>query len=334
MRKLVSIQTIHDIEPIEGADKIEKARVMGWTVVVGKGEFQENDFCVFHEVDSLLPDDNPDYEFMRRNKFRVKTMKMRGVLSQGLALSPDILGNHIETLDELTVGQDVTEWLGVKKYEPPPPRNSGGVNSGRSIGNFPSYVPKTDEIRIQSALEKLDYLRGKPYYITVKYDGSSFTAGRHEDEFFVCSRNFKKDYHNTVISTRKSDFIDVARKLELEKKIPEGIALQGELCGPGVQGNKMGFPDKDVWFYNMFNIKEGTYYTYDEMKEFCENLGLFVVPLEETGGSFDYTLEELLEKAKGKYHRTDRHREGIVIRSMDKRISFKAINNDFLLREK
>ena len=105
MRHLASIQKILNINPIEGADKIEQARVKGWNLVVGKGEFKENDLCVFFEIDSILPD-KPEFDFMKNKKFRVKTIRLKGVISQGLALPLSILpeGNYKED-------DDVTEIL-------------------------------------------------------------------------------------------------------------------------------------------------------------------------------------------------------------------------------
>ena len=110
-RKLVSIQVVERVAPIEGADQIEQARVMGWTVVVKKGEFSPGDRCVFFEIDSVLPDGAPWAEFMRPRGFRVRTLKLRGVLSQGLALPVSILDGEVPE-----PGEDVRDRLRVVKY--------------------------------------------------------------------------------------------------------------------------------------------------------------------------------------------------------------------------
>jgi RNA ligase (TIGR02306 family) len=179
-RKLVSIQRIDRIDPIPDADRIAKARVMGWDVVVNKNDFREGDACVFFEIDSLLPASAPWAEFLRARGFRVKTMRLRGVLSQGLALPTSILAGDVPEL-----GTDVRERLGVVKFEPPVPAG------GEIAGPFPARVPKTDEIRLQSALGVLDEMRGIPFAITTKLDGTSTTFYVGEDgALTACSRNW------------------------------------------------------------------------------------------------------------------------------------------------
>src|SRR5689334_6744244 len=136
-RKLVSIQRVDALEPIVGADNIVKARVMGWDVVVKKNAFTPGSPCVFFEIDSVLPDGAPWAEFMRPRGFRLKTVRLRGVLSQGLALPVSILGEGVPE-----IGTDVRERLGVVKFEAPVPIGAGVA------GPFPARVPKTDEIRL------------------------------------------------------------------------------------------------------------------------------------------------------------------------------------------
>ncbi len=116
-RKLASIQKIVDLRPIEGADFIEQATVLGWNVIVKKGDFALWDLCVFFEIDSLLPADNPEFSFMEKHRFKVRTMKMKGVVSQGLALSMEILPKM--SSESYFEGDDVTALLNISKYEPP-----------------------------------------------------------------------------------------------------------------------------------------------------------------------------------------------------------------------
>src|SRR5262245_44052597 len=216
-RKLVSIQRIDHVEPIENADAIVKARVMGWDVVVKKGELAEGDRCVFFEIDSVLPDGAPWAEFMRPRGFRVKTIRLRGVLSQGLALPTSILG----AVEVPEVGTDVRERLGVVKYEPPVPLGSD------IAGPFPPRVPKTDEIRLQSALGVLDEIRGLDFAITTKLDGTSTTFLVDGDGgFYACSRNW-------TLARGESAPWRIAERYHLAERIPREWAVQGELCGPG-----------------------------------------------------------------------------------------------------
>lgn len=341
-RKLASIQRIESLEPIQGADFILKARVMGWDVVVRKGEFRKRDLCVFFEVDSVLPDGAPWAEFMRPRKFRVKTCKLRGVLSQGLALPLDILpeeyrepymGPHGPVGPQ--IGDDVSEELGVRKHEIVP--HDGGAKMGQALGPFPHFVPKTDEIRVQSCLPVLDELKGEPYAITVKCDGTSGTFVHHEGELLVCSRNFAKKKDDTNI------YWQVVRKYGLEEKLAArpGIALQGEICGPGLQRNRLMTIEPDLWVFNAYDWQARRHLAHDALVSLCDELGLKMVPVEEVGEEFSYTLEELLSKADGKYEGTKNNREGLVIRhrygmyspTLQGRLSFKVISNRFLLKD-
>lgn len=129
MRKLVSIQTILDIQPIPNADAIEVVTINGWKVVAKRGEFKINDFCCYFEIDSFLPV-KQQFEFLRKScyrkladgseGFRLRTIKLRGQISQGLALPLSYFNKELENYD-VAVGCDVTDLFEVKKYEPPMP---------------------------------------------------------------------------------------------------------------------------------------------------------------------------------------------------------------------
>ena len=303
-RKLASIQSIESLHPIEGADRIEQARVMGWTVVTKKGEFAPGDRCVFFEIDAVLPE-TAWAEFMRPRSFRVKTAKLRGVLSQGLALPLDILPNGH---DDGAIGDDVTDALGVVKYEPPAPKDPGVLRP------FPSFIPKTDEIRLQSALDVIEELRGSPYYITVKIDGMSGTLAKVDGEFMACTRN-------NVMKEGDSPVWCAARRYDLPDKLPDGFAVQGEVCGPSIQKNRLMLEDVDLRVFSVFRVRDGRYFDWDETLAFCREHGLVPVPEVQRGERFEHSLDSLLALAKGKYDGTKNRREGIVIRPLRERNS-------------
>lgn len=353
-RKLASIQIISELHPIDNADRILRAVILGWNVIVKKGEFKVGDRCIFFEIDAVLPD--VDWaEFMRPRNFRVKTCKLRGELSQGLALPLSILpDNHkVEDIkhcptcsDELSVtwkeinprefdvGTDVTEILKVRKYEP---TARGGFKSGNSAGSFPSRIPKTDELRLQSVIDVLDEIKGVPIYWTVKCDGTSGTFANIDGEFCVCSRNWKKKEGENV-------YWGMAKKYKLESKIPENFAIQGEICGPGIQKNHLRLKEIELFIFDVFNIKMGRYLGLEDFLEFCKQLDLTTVPIERiiyNPEGLDLSLSTWLERAKGLYNGTTSRREGIVVRTITSqyskiikgRLSFKVINNDFLLKD-
>jgi RNA ligase (TIGR02306 family) len=185
-RKLASIRVISDIQPIEGADKIELAIVDGWKVVVAKEVGHKvGNMVVYCEIDSYLPV-RDEFEFLRKSSykkmsdgtegFRLKTIKLRGQVSQGLILPMSVVEY---TNVQFEVGMDVTNLLGIVKYEPPIPAEL----AGKVKGLFPSFIRKTDEERIQNLSSEYDELKNHTYYVTEKLDGSSATFYIKDGEF-------------------------------------------------------------------------------------------------------------------------------------------------------
>jgi RNA ligase (TIGR02306 family) len=339
-RKLASVQRVLEILPIENADAIELARINGWQCVVKKGEFAVGDRGVFLEIDSIPPDTEA-FRFLwtpkgaepeagtRPEKFRIRTMRLRGCLSQGLLLPLSEVG-----LDGGAEGENVTERLGVGKYEPPAPTGMGDWRAA-----FPGFIPKTDEIRVQSAPGVLDEIRGRPYAVTVKLDGTSATYCIHRGDgtFHACGRN-------QSIAEGDNLYWQIARKYRLEEVLKESpdYAIQGEVVGPGIQKNPLGLKEKDFAAFNVYDIANARYLDHDEARAFLAARGVPAVPVLETGAAFAYDQEALLTLAEGKYDGTGNEREGIVIRPLTEafsptlggRLSFKAISNRFLLKEK
>ena len=328
-RQLATIQRITSLTPIEGADKIEVASILGWKVVVKKEEFRVNDLVVFCEIDSILPD-RPEFEFMRDRKFRVKTIKLRKQISQGICFPLNILpaSMSLGISKDIAEGEDVTDILGIKKFEIEiPAQLRGKVKNGR----FTDHVPKTDEMRIQSKARVLEELRGLPYYITLKVDGTSFTFAKKDGQFDICSRNL------VLLETEDNIYWKMARKYNLFE-MPDGYAIQGEIAGPGIQSNRLKLSEPELFVYNVYNINEKRYLDFDDYNSFVKSIGCKQVEVIEFGDSFNYTLDFLLKIAKGNYD-SGHPREGIVVRpvtemyspTLEGRLSFKVINNDYLL---
>ena len=362
MRSLASIQRITALEPIKGADRIVVARVLGWDVVVQKGLYEVGDLVVYFEIDSILPD-RPWCEFMRDRKFRVKTIKLRKQISQGLCVP---IG---ECLPQATYneGMDVTDMLGVTKHDPEGDKERAGNVSGRQPiphawmirfgitrklhqmiyprkkGSWPEWFPKTDETRVQNITHLEDKTDGRDLYVTEKLDGQSCTVFYNRLEkvglfkkglFGVCSRNI---WYKTDVS---NNWWNVAKVEDLPVCLPEycdmkgiSLAIQGEICGPGIQGNKYGLEFHELFVYSVFNIEEGTYLDYTQKRYVCEALNLQQVPLVKTHVRTN-SCDIWVEYAKGKSKlKPTVEREGIVVRdSNDDSFSFKAISNNFLLK--
>ncbi|MDR1953790.1 MAG: RNA ligase (ATP) [Clostridiales Family XIII bacterium] len=333
MRTLATIQEIFGIDPIKDSDYLELAHVLGWGCVVKKGTFRVGDRAVYFEVDSFLPVDER-YEFLRKTSFRenpdngagfrIKTLRLRGQLSQGLLLP---LSDFPE-LEGATLGDDVTEALGIKKWYMP----EVGTGSGTAIGGRPHGIPASDETRIQSAPELLSRLRGEPYYITTKMDGTSGIVYCIDGKIGCCSRNYEiKDEVDAL-------YWAAVYKYGLKEKLAalgKNVVLTGEICGPAIQKNKLRLAEYEWYVFDYKDWDTGTYIPYAEMVERCDALGVPTVPLEEDGEAFDYSLEQLLEMAKGKYP-SGLEKEGIVVRHKNEphKISFKVLNNEALLKEK
>ena len=332
MSREATIQRIISVEPIENSDFLDAVKVLGWQVVTQRNQFNVGDLCIYVELDSQLPE-KPEFEFLRKDNFRIKTKKLRGALSQGIVFPMTILNaENIGVL--LEEGMDMSDTLGITHYEKPVPANMRGLIKG----NFPPYIPKTDEKRLQNYPDVLKELSCNSAYATIKCDGTSITFGYKDGEFSVCSRNnaLKLEGNESNI------YIRMAKQYELEKKLSEyaiNMALQGELCGEGIQKNHLGIKGHKVLIFNIWFIDEQRYANYDEMRKICKDLWLEMVPELCVWPYFKHeSIEDLLSLARGVYVGTENHREGIVIRPceemyskiMNGRLSFKVINNDYL----
>ncbi len=336
-RKLASIQKVVGLAPIINADNIEVATVLGWHCVVKKGECQIGDKILYCEVDSLLPVDKPEFAFLAKTKGRIKTIKLRGQISQGLVMPLNQI-TFVDLSDKVE-GEDVTELLGVVKYEIPEHEIAANLR-GKVKGNFPGFLRKTDEIRIQSVPDVLVRHKGKRFYYSEKIDGSSCTVYLKDDCFGVCSRNLD--------ILREADFRDMKNAfwktvvaLGVEEKIRglgRNISFRGELVGPGIQKNKYGLSELDIFFFNVFDIDGQFFLNYEEFVKTVESVGLKTVPIL---GELDlnHTVDELVEMSKAQSVLANIKREGIIFRPVVEdrdpdlgRLSFKVINPEFLLK--
>lgn len=341
-RKLASIQQISDVSDHPNADRLKLITILGWQVV--DVNMNIGDKVIYFEIDSLVPVSVPWFPENIKGKsnngeFRVRTIKLRGELSQGLIVKID---DKLETLKNLEIGTDVTNMLGIKKYDPYPDSHdpvwvTKNPNTRIRLLPFPTHlVPKTDEPRIQAMPDLLEKLRGSAFYTTVKLDGMSATYLINNNEFTVCSRNYiRPDLENG--EGRKCDYHKIARKYFLKdilSRFPH-LAVQGEICGPGIQGNLLNLPSLDYFVYNVYDIQKQVKYGPDEMLDFSKKVGLKCVPIIDRGENCNYeSIQYILELAKGAYDGTKNCREGLVIRSVDQTISFKVISNDYLLKYK
>jgi len=343
MRHLVTIQKIIELFPIENADNIEVAQIKDWKIVVKKNEFKKDDLVLYYEIDSFLPV-RPEYDFLlkgtkirkmifnntEREGIRLKTIRLRGQISQGLILPISVLNRYGNF--EIKEGADVSEQLDVIKWEPPIP----ACIAGEVKGKFPSFLPKTDEERIQNCGHLLETFRGHEFYITSKLDGTSATFYKYNGEFGVCSRNLelKRNVDNV--------FWKIAKQYNIEENLPDGFCIQGEIVGEKIQENRLKIKGHKLYVFNVYNIKEGHFLDFKFFKNFALGLGLETVPILEDDFILNHDVEQILQLADAKSPFGDFWQEGIVVRPTSEklatiggvftRLSFKAISNEYLLK--
>lgn len=329
MRELATIRTVQETRPIEGADMIELAVVDGWKCVTKKGEYAPGDSVIYCEIDSFLPV-RDEFEFLRKSSlktmderegFRQRTVKLRGQISQGLLIHPSILGRPFE------VGEDVTDELGIMKYEAPIPACLGGD----VIGAFPAFIAKTDEERIQNLACDYEAYRAKTFYVSEKIDGTSFTAFVRDGEFGVCGRNWQLAEDASNSHWRVVSALDLQARLE---SLGRSIGVQAELVGPGIQKNRYSLTEPTVFVFNVYDIDASTYLGKAEMESICGELNLQTVP-PVAQMAVPETMDEILRMAEGKSLINPKaEREGLVWvhGSGEDRTSFKTISNKFLAK--
>ena len=353
MRKLATIRKIDNLLPIEGADLIVTAVIDGWTVVVKKNEFNVGDLCVYFEIDSFLPDGNPAWQhlvdkssriFENGKGHRLRTIKLRGQLSQGFVVPLSVLGKpeDIFTIGEGCIGADVTEDLGVKKWEAAIPAEL----AGQVRGNFPGFIPKTDQERCQNlGVDIFVTNADSQYEVTMKMDGTSFTAYYRDGADGVCGRNWELQVNDDNASNALVRmFVDSGLQAAL-RELRLNYAVQGELMGPGIQANREAFTAARLFIFDIYDIDGGCYLSPEDRHRVITELwnrGLNRdvvqhVPVMSMGVTLSElgigTVGELLAFAEGPSF-VHPIREGLVFKRVDGGFSFKAISNLFLLREK
>jgi RNA ligase (TIGR02306 family) len=335
--KVATLERILEIKPHPNAELLELAKINGWQVCVKKGEFKVNDLCVYITVDSVL-EDCPQYEFLRNKHFRIRTIKLRGSLSQGIAFPTSLLksfGHDIIPLNDPVEGTDVADFVKAKHYEKPIPAQL----AGQIKGHRPSWIRKTDEDNIKSNPGVIAELHDKPYVITVKVDGSSGTFYLKDGNFGVCSRNLELKYDEN------NSFWKVAIKYDIENKLKfyfkdKDIALQGEVYGPGIQDNLLGVNEVCFAAFNLFDINKREYLGHFDLVNFTNIMKIPMVTVLEIGNNFNYTLDQLQEKSNALRYPNDNLAEGIVIRPVTEmysnilagRLSGKVVSESFELK--
>ena len=360
MRKLASIKRLDAILPIMDADAIELAIIGGWQAVVKKGEFTAGDLVIYCEADSMMPL-REEYEFLRKSSyrkmwdgtegFRLRTIRLRGQLSQGLVLPLEVAikaeqdsADEAFNLLDYGEGADVTELLGIVKWDTPPPGVYQGQGKGglpmNALGYFPDWLPKTDEERIQNCWNTLP--KEIEYVETEKLHGTSATYFLKDGVFGICSRNLNLKPEEAGL------YGEIANELRIEEKMREycktflapehGFAIQGEIIGEGINSNYNHIERRQLFIFNVFNEASSGYLEHKDAVIVATQLDLQYVPVINEHYKLPATCAQTLLDVEGPSTVGKQPvREGSVIRHSlpyGRRISAKIVSNAYLLKEK
>jgi len=368
--KLASIQKITALNSIEGADNIEVADILGWKVVVKKGMFKVGDLVCYCQIDCIAPE-LPYFEFLRERKFRIKTIKLRKQVSQGLIVGLDDLecfktnaSTLVGEMGSMTTyyyeeGDDVTELVGITKYSKDKEIVAYEVSKKPKIwwkkwiwlfkqkvlvrlfpslkkvnrSRFPSdIVNKTDEERIQNMPRVLEQCKGKEFNVREKLDGSSITIiCNQKGKYRVCSRNF--ELHN-----KQNEWYKVFESTQFNLVMDKLYTHYGGEKAVVVQWEFIGTPQGNPYKLEKNEIRVFNIYVGEKRLNpidflvVCTELDIPVCP--DLGNTtLNHSLEDLLKMAEGKSAlNSNTEREGIVMRSLDGSQSFKVVSNKFLLK--
>lgn len=333
-RAMAWVATINQAEKHHNADALDICTVGGWQCVTKRGEFQSGDRCVYISIDAWVP--NTIAPFLSKGKTprvyngvageRLRTVRLRGEISQGLILPVTVLPDGISVTDDIV---DVTEVLGIQKWEMPvDPQLAGLVR-----GNFPSQIPKTDAERVQNINRNIETYTADnvEFEVTVKLDGSSMTVAKIDDELFVCSRNL-----SLKLDQEGNTFVDTAKSLDIFDKLPNNVAIQGELIGPKIQGNPEKLSSFEWYVFEVYDIARGHYYSPEARYRLVQDLNLKHVPVLHQSATLTslnlHSVSDILNYAEGESLTPGTEREGIVFKNSNGMIKFKAISNRWLLK--
>lgn len=340
MRKLASIQRVLEISPIPDADKIDVCLVLGWRCIVQKGKFKVGDLVIYIEPDSMLPFNPWTGEDLKEKPMRLRIVKMKKQVSQGLVLSVDTPLLTGVTLEE---GLDISDILGITKYEP---SALPAALSGMARGVFPPFLVKTDETRIQAYPGILLKYANIPFVVTEKLDGMSTTYYWKDKVFGACSRNLDLEPSSGSAQWTVATRLGIEAKLaEASEKMGVELAVQGELMGPGIQSNKLALPLPTFYAFNLLDITNRCFFDHQRFVDWCDGYNVPHVPLMLAAGTVllrDHTVDSLVKLVTVKSVINPKvWAEGGVFRPTAERrdedlgrLSFKVINQEFLLTYK
>lgn len=356
MRNLCRVSKIQKVESIKDKDRIELATVDNYPVIVEKGLYKVDDLCVYCEYDTVLPV-KPEFEFLRNrcysklyNGFRIKNMKMAGLYSSGIVFPINLIDEKYRKL-----GKDLTDVIGVRKYDPEELKEMKFANPNPSFKRrlishmmkyawfrkfmskffprvnktYPVTVSKSSETNVERCFDTLP--KNHYYYCTEKMEGQAGT-------WLLKGKTYMQFSHNVYRNLKEdSTWTKVGNKYNLEeilrkhyKRYGKRLAIQGEICGPGIQRNIYGLKDFELFVYKVTDVDSGLSANFEELERFCNENKLTTVPILERRRKLLSNVDEMLKDCEGKSVYKGVKREGIVWRSRDdQRIGCKCKSRDY-----
>ena len=327
--KLASIELISDIQPHPNADKLELAKVLGYTCIIEKGRYRAGAAVVLIQPDTVLPD-KPWAEMFKKRSNRTKAIKLRGCWSFGIVMSPYDIIDAFFFADQFgdfkdNVGKEVSDLIGVTKYEAPQPQQLDAK------GHLPFGLGKTDEERYQNIL---DLPFGEKVDVTLKIDGQSATyycrKDRETGEWHtgICSRSLELKPECSNNYTRINLKYDILSKLLNYCSFRDvSLALRGEIYGSGIQGHAANSHSKLPLDFAAFSVYNFDTFQYENVGsehyvyKVCSKIEIPTVDILETVA---LTPELIKEYAEEMTEVNGRSFEGVVIKHS--KGSFKVIN--------
>jgi len=318
MNKIAYVGRVTNVAPIDGADFIDSC-----TVVCGSGgkwvgtvheETKVGDLVEVYLQDCIVPKEDR-FHFMEKYKYIVKMKRFKGTPSECLIMPLTIVGD---------VGDDISNIIGCTKYEKALPTSI----HGDTLTTFPQFIRKTDELNFQSANDLVSTLIGKKFYSTLKIDGTSCTMYKADGHFGVCSRNLE------LKENVKNAFWKIAKKYRLDELLPDGYAIQGEVAGPGIQGNSCKLREIEFFLFNVYDINKRQYLDFHQMLHFISTsqMKIYTVPIIEHSNIFELKGDEALRRYAERSYQNGGCAEGVVFRPINEvivngnRLSFKVVN--------
>ena len=341
---IVEVCEIADVRVHPNADALELATIKGWQAVIRKGQFKNGDLVIYIPIDSMVPQTESDRWGVTGylSKGRVRCARLRSEPSFGLLIDPRTEAEHFgaDESPPFALGDDVAEFYGITKYEPPIL-----ISAGDAERPHPLFVAYTDIENLRNFPDVLQ--AGEEVIVTEKLHGTNSRVGLIEGELMAGSKGLRRKrpeegatslYWQPIAIPEVRTCLESLGEFTIDGRFPakdaQQIVIYGELFGPKIQNLHYGV-QQGTTGYRVFDILvNGKYLDWDDVRAIAEAYQLDLVPILYRG---PYSIEKIKELAKGNSTFSDHIREGVVVKPVVERLDpktgrviLKYINDDYL----